>query len=678
MNNKSLCNPAAKIQRNGLWATVAAAFVLSVCVAVLNPSETRADAPAWMHALASASVPDHDEKTDAVLLYSEDILTVQPNGKMKRLKRRAYKILRVGGKDYGLAVAYFDAETKVLNMHGWCIPAAGKDFEVKEKDAIESSLPGVANGELVSDLRARILQIPASDPGNVVGYEIEQEERPFVFQDTWNFQTIIPVKESRFTLVLPPGWEYKSTWLNFAEVKPTGSGNQWQWVVNDVKPLRPELDMPPLRGLEGQMLISFLPPGQSDKKGFENWAEMGKWEGNLVQGRRDPSPELKQKVAELTAGKTTTLAKMQALAAFVQKDIRYVAIELGIGGLQPHPAKDIFSNHYGDCKDKATLLSAMLKEINVDSYYISLNATRGAVTAQTPAQMYWFNHEILAVRLPDDVKDDSLLAVYTHPALGRILIFDPTDELTPFGKLRGDLQADYGLLVTPEGGDLIQLPQLEPAASGVHRLGKLKLAADGSLTGQVVEVRLGDSAMQQRYALRTAKTDADMVKPLEALLAHSLSNFQITKASVLNQKESYLPFQYDYSFTAPNYAKVAGDLLLVRPHVIGHAASDVMETKEPRKFPIEFNGPEKDVATFEIALPQGYVVDDLPSPADVDYPFGSYHSKTVTEGNVLKYTRTYEIKQVSVPVSQADDLKKFFRIIGNDERSTAVLKPAGH
>lgn len=369
---------------------------------------------------------------------------------------------------------------------------------------------------------------------------------------------------------------------------------------------------------------------------------------------------------------------MQALASYVQQDIRYVAIELGIGGFQPHPAKEIFSHHYGDCKDKATLLSAMLKEVGVDSYCLSINTTRGAVTAQTPAQVYWFNHEILGIRLPDDVKDASLVAIYSHPSLGRILIFDPTDELTPFGQLRGALQANYGLLVTPDSGDLIQLPQLAPGSSGIHRMGKLKLSPDGTLTGEVAEVRRGDHASAQRYALRAATKDADLIKPIETMLSHSLSTFQITKATVGNLTATALPFQYNYTFISPNYAKPAGNLLLVRPHVLGQTGSDIMEKKEPRKFPVEFEGPEKDESIYEIALPAGYVVDDLPAASDVDYPFGSYHSKTVADGNVLRYTRTCEIKQLSVPVSQAEDLKKFFRIIGNDERGTAVLKPAGH
>ena len=151
--------------------------------------------------------------------------------------------------------------------------------------------------------------------------------------------------------------------------------------------------MPPWSGVAGQMLLNFLPPGGTSGKTYETWADIGKWEANLDQGRRDPSPAIAQKAKELTTGKNTTTEKMRALADFVQRDIRYVAIELGIGGWQPHPAKEIYDHHYGDCKDKATFLGSMLKEIGVESYYISINTTRGAVTAQTPPHPFWFNHK---------------------------------------------------------------------------------------------------------------------------------------------------------------------------------------------------------------------------------------------------------------------------------------------
>jgi hypothetical protein len=99
-----------------------------------------------------------------------------------------------------------------------------------------------------------------------------------------------------------------------------------------------------------------------------------------------------------------------------------------------------------------------------------------------------------------------------------------------------------------------------------------------------------------------------------------------------------------------------------------------LETKEPRKFPLEFEGPLQDTDTFDIALPPGYEVDELPPAMDVDYSFGSYHSKTEVKGNILHYTRTMEIKELSVPVSKMNELKKFYRMIASDERNTAVLK----
>src|SRR5581483_2224262 len=209
----------------------------------------------------------------------------------------------------------------------------------------------------------------------------------------------------------------------------------------------------------GQMLLSFYPPGGAAANGFTNWEQMGRWYANLTSGRRDPSNEIKQKVAELTASAPNQLDKMRAIARFMQQDIRYVAIELGVGGWQPHPAPEVFSHRYGDCTDKATLMSSMLSAVGVESYYVAINTERGSVTAQTPANPGGFDHVILAIKLPDSIDDPSLIAVMKHPKLGRLLFFDPTNELTPFGQIGGYLQANYGLLVTPDGGELVELPE---------------------------------------------------------------------------------------------------------------------------------------------------------------------------------------------------------------------------
>jgi hypothetical protein len=674
MKNKLCCNPGWR-QRRVTNRRVLLVF-LWVAMALVPQAAATGDAPQWMHALVGAPLPSYDEKTDAVLLYSETNVTVVSVDKIKMHVREVYKILRPDGREHGSVFVYFNPHRKITSLHGWCIPAQGKDFEVKDKDAVDVSLPNIRGSELISDVKARILHIPAPDPGNLIGYEYEVEAQPFFLQDLWYFQEIDPVRESHYSLQLPPSWEFKVSWLNHLEIKSTESGsNQWQWTVSNVPGIRREPEMPPMAGVMGQMIVSFLPPGGRALNGFAAWDDMGKWYSNLVSGRLDASQAIKQEVAALTGSKNTPVERMRALGEFVQHDIRYVAIELGIGGWQPHAPADVLSHRYGDCKDKATLMRVMLREIGVDSYHVAINTSRGSVTHETPAHL-GFNHVITAIRLPDGLTDPSLIATLQHPRLGKILFFDPTDEMTPFGQIRGPLQANYALLVTPDGGELVELPKQPAALNSIRRTGTLTLDPTGTLRGDVKEVRLGDRAWSERWQLRETKKDIDRIKPIENLLAGSLSTFHITKASVINLQQTDQPFGFNYSFDADSYAKNAGNLLLVRPRVIGIKASGLLETKEPRKFPIEFEGPVRDTDIFDITLPPGYEVDDLPPPVDADYSFASYHSKSEANGNVIRYTRTFEVKELSVPVSKADELKKFYRIIASDERNTAVLKPA--
>jgi hypothetical protein len=679
MGNRLLCSQGKCMSatkhvagRRALLAFVCVAACLMVAVPRAVAS---GDAPQWMHALVGAPLPSYDDKTNAVLLYSETNVTVLSEEKIRKHVRRAFKILRPEGREYGTVDVHFNPTRKITSLHGWCIPAQGKDYEVKEKDAFDMAAPA-EGGYLIEDTRYRFLRIPAPDPGNIVGYEYEVEEQPYFLQDIWGFQGTNPVRESHYSLQLPPGWVFKASWLSHEEVKPAeGKGNVLQWAISDVKGIRPEPDMPPWEGLAGQMIVSFFPSGGTLRKNeLANWEGMGSWYENLVSTRMDPSEPIKQEVNVLAAGKAKTLAKMQAIAGFLQHDIRYVAISLGIGGVQPHAAPDVFSHRYGDCKDKATLMRTMLRLIGIDSYHVVINTQRGVVTGEMPAHN-GFDHVILAIKLPDDVKDPSLIAVLQHPRLGRILFFDPTNEITPFGQIGGYLQANYGLLVTPEGGELVQLPQQPSAMNSIQRAGKLMLDANGMLKGDVEERRLGDRAASERWRQRTVTKSADRIKPIESLLAASLPSFQILKASLIDLDHTDRPFGFNYTFRSDNYAKLAGNLLLVRPRVLGSDASGILETKEPRKFPLEFEGPVRDTDSFEIALPPGYEVDELPPPMDVDYSFASYHSKTEASGQTLHYTRSMEIKELSVPVSKMDELKKFYRMIATDERNTAVLKP---
>jgi len=257
-----------------------------------------------------------------------------------------------------------------------------------------------------------------------------------------------------------------------------------------------------------------------------------------------------------------------------------------------------------------------------------------------------------------------------------LLFFDPTAHLTPFGSLSGDLQANFGLLEAPDGGELVELPQLPSRANGVHRTATMTLEESGALRGDVLEVRTGDAAARQRFALRASTLDTDRIKAVELMVANSLATFSLTKAAIANLQDTGKPFEWHYSLEADKYAELSGGLLLVRPRILGSKSSNLLETDELRHHPVEFDGPELDTDDFTIKLPADLVVDDLPPPVDIDYGFAAYHSKSLVSNHVLNYSRSFEIKQLSVPLARIADLKALYRVIYNDERQMAVFRPS--
>jgi hypothetical protein len=123
-----------------------------------------------------------------------------------------------------------------------------------------------------------------------------------------------------------------------------------------------------------------------------------KWNGDL---------EHQQKVADLTAAIADPLTTMCVITEYMQQQVRYLGIEIGVGGYQPHTAGEVFSPQYGGCKDKATLLSKMLRGTGIDSCYVIVHADRGSVRPDYRSMIC--NHVILATRLPDGASQSGFL-----------------------------------------------------------------------------------------------------------------------------------------------------------------------------------------------------------------------------------------------------------------------------
>jgi hypothetical protein len=106
--------------------------------------------------------------------------------------------------------------------------------------------------------------------------------------------------------------------------------------------------------------------------------------------------------------------------------------------------------------------------------------------------------------------------------------------------------------------------------------------------------------------------------------------------------------------------------------VIG--SEELVTDRKPRLVPIDLEQTMQEKDDFTIQLPDGYTLDEAPQAVKLDLGFASYESSTTLEGNALHYTRTYTVRQVSLPANRYPDVQKLAETIGADEQSRAVLK----
>ena len=652
-----------------------ASVVISVLVLLLFAATDASFAskqdsvPDWVTAAAAQKLPDYPAETNAAVLLDDITYTVAPDGTAIEHRRHVVKILRPEGRDDAVVLISFDSGEKLLSLHVWSIGPDGHQYALKDNEISEIGYD--SDGELFNSLRAKVANPPGRDPGGVIAYEYEQKMRPYLSEDTWFFQRDIPVLNQSYTLVLPPGYTFGTVWAHHPEEKPIDLENQrWRWEMKNVRGINLEhvVLRPAGASLAGRMTVHYAGPGITVATDG-TWQSVGEWYQTLSKDRLVSTPEIAAKAAELTAGKTDFYDRAGAIADFVQTQIRYVAIEIGIGGNQPHFAGDIFRNRYGDCKDKATLLSAMLESVGIHSALVMVDTSRGVVDPDAPSIVG--NHMIAAIEIPKGYSSPKLHSVVTAKSGRQYLIFDPTWEKTAFGQLEYNLQGGYGLLMEGADSQIVQFPVLSPQLNTVERSGSFTLSADGSLKGTITEKRFGDVS-EDRRSLYTMGDAKEQTRFLDNVLGQdfrsfAVSDFKVENASVLNKD-----LTTSFGITADGYARTMGVLLVLRPRVLG-SDGPVVDQK-PRQVPVNLHQTMQEKDDFSIALPAGYTVDETPDPVNVDMGFASYQSSSAVKDNVLHYTRTYTVRQITLPADKYSDVQKLASIIATDEQARAVLK----
>jgi hypothetical protein len=649
--------------------TSLAAFAGSAAAAVWDRQDP---APQWAVEAAKTPTPSTAKDARAVVLFDEYLITVDGENHAVERERSAIRILKPQGRSRAHCSVWYDVDAKLNYFRSWTIAADGRQFQAKETDFTDHG--AYAGAEMQFTERVRVVDPPASDPGSVVVCETEEHLRPYMSEEDWGIQDSIPVVFEALELDLPPGGHYAESWRKFTPVKPLETGaNHLRWEIKDM----PALDLenlhatPPWRALAARMSVKW---GDASVKGAENqWRAIGLWQEQLEEHRPDPTPEITAEAQQLVAGAPDFYAKLSRITDYIQKNIRYFVVERGIGGWQAHYAGDIYRNRYGDCKDKTTLLISMLQAIGVRAYYLHVDSQRGTIDPDAPSLAG--NHMITAIELPEGENDPRLMARAKAASGKTLLIFDPTDEVTPVGLIRGQLQGAYGNISNGAFSQVLQMPVLPPESAGRTRKGSFTLAADGDLAGDATVTFTGDDAAQERWSIKD-KDSKELREGLEKSLGSDLPGLAFRGFEFHQTAELDKPLDLELHLDAASYAHTAGPLLLLRPRVLGSNARTVPEVMEgkPRDYAIELGHPGRWRDSFDIAIPAGFVVDETPDPVNIDLDFAAYHSTVSVKGNLLHYEREYVVRQVEIPPEKAASFRMFESAILSDEKSAAVLK----
>ena len=606
-----------------------------------------------------------------VVLLRETHTAVEESGRMVISTREAMRVLsREGRADAYASQVYEAGNSKVRDIKAWMLTPSGELLKLGKEAGFDRAY---TSNDTYNDIRVRGIDgRNKADPGSVFGFEIVTEDHALFSQFEWYLQNRLPVVLSRRVLTLPAGWRAESVTFNQPEIRPSVEGSTYTWEARELPFVEPEPSSPRLFSLVPRLAITYFPPAAGKSftaPVFATWQDVSRWVSSATEPQAQPDDAVAAKARALTANAKTELERIQAIGWFVQ-GIKYVSIQIGVGrggGYRPKPAADVLVKEYGDCKDKATLMRALLKAAGIPSYLVVIYSSDRSYVREGWPSPRQFNHAIVAAKVSEDTKAGGIIQ---HPTLGRLLLFDPTNGSTPVGDLPVYEQGSLALIAAGDQGDLVRTPETPPSANVSEREIHATLDPDGKLTVKLSELFSGQSAASERQVYNN-RPHPEFRKMIENWISLTASGATISKAE---PADSFLrgQFRLEAEFEAPRYAQIRANRLMVfKPAIVGRRQS-VFLTEPKRSYPVLLSPAAFD-EKVHIQLPPAFKVDELPDARKIETPFGSYMSSCEVKDGELVFTRTLEIRAATIPVAQYQVVREFFERILNFEQTPVVL-----
>lgn len=648
-----------------------AAVIAVIALSQGDKSVLADDAPAWLRAAAGTATPTLPKDVPAVVLADESVVTIEDDGRMTRSDFYAVRILTREGRDEAVAHAVYNTDSeKVKDLKAWLISPSGK---VKKYGKGESAEVALVDNDVYNEAKQMLIVATGdAEPGSIFGYETVTEDRSVFSQLVWYFQGRgLPVMKSRISVTLPRGWSAEGLTLNHDKIEPAVSGNTYSWELRELPPVSYEPLSPPRTALTPWLAINLTPSPEKAgaRRSFASWPDVSKWLSEISDSQATIDSALESKAKQITAGSDSEFARIAAIGRYVQ-GVNYVSIQIGTGrggGYRPHSSTDVFAKSYGDCKDKANLMRAMLKAVGIKSYLVSIYSGDPNHVRQEWPSPHQFNHCIIAVKVGDETQ---ALTIVNHPTLGRLMIFDATDDMTPVGDLPIYEQGSFALIVAGEAGALMKMPVSPPEANMLNRTADVLLNPDGSILATLREESMGQAAVRERGPYRGLPRP-DYNGRIEKWIAQGATGVRVSKIEPVDTPNEGR-FSLAADFSAPAYAQLMqGRLLVFKPAIVSRRES-LSLTESARKHPVVLT-PYAYSETTKVKLPAEFQVDELPDAVKLEATFGSYVTSYVVKDGQLLFTRKLVVRQATIPVADYAKVRSFFEKIRTAEQSPVVL-----
>lgn len=606
--------------------------------------------------LISLTIPDSLKKSaNAVVRYEHTNIEINSSSHMTIEKEYAVTILnKYGDVEGNLDLGYDDHRT-IKDVDFLVYDAFGKEIK-KVRKSDYKDVSGTGNSLYTDNRVLYYHHTPLSYPYTIkYRYKISTKNTAFI-------QRWIPVNYyhvstelSTYTLTYPSDIKvyFKENNFNNYNIENNSKGNIISYKLKSAKAVRYEslspdfLEFGPYVGFAINKFHLAGVYGEAD-----NWNEFGKWiYDELLKGRDALDESTKEEVRALTKGVESQVEKARIIYDYMQDKTRYISVQIGVGGWKPMLASDVDKLGYGDCKALTLYTQALLKAVDIESYYTIIYAKRRKNIDKDLASIQG-NHAILMI---PNKKDTVWL--------------ECTSQKVPFGYLGKFTDDRDALVVTPSGGKIIHTKSYQNIDNKQTIIGEYTLDDTG-----LISVKAKIESMGVQYDDNYLIADYNDIErdTYYKDFFNKISNIEITNIKVKNN-DTDTRFLEDIEFTAANYAVLSGKRMLVRLNAL-NAAKAVPKRYRNRKLPLEIQHGFLDIDEILIHLPQNYEIDALSQSASHETIFGYYKIKIekITE-HQIKYSRELMIKQGKYAVEEYELYRKFKKKINQLDNAKIVL-----